>query len=130
MAYAFVQGRWIRCISEYHLQFKGHSERELLLATAEMRKRLHNQSKELSITARRLAEFLASAEAHEVVLTQRLQDTEAQDVLAQMGGYQGALHKEHLSDAETLSQVPPSEQEQSEEEADGYAGLEIYEEYQ
>ncbi len=102
MAYAFVQGRWIRCISEYHLQFKGHSERELLLATAEMRKRLHNQSKELSITARRLAEFLASAEAHEVVLTQRLQDTEAQDVLAQMGGYQAALHKEqeHLSGGE------------------------------
>jgi hypothetical protein len=79
---------------------------------------------------RHLAEFLASAEAHEVVLTQRLQDTEAQDVLAQMGGYQGALHKEHLSDAETLSQMPPSEQEQSEEEADVYAGLEIYEEYQ
>ena len=97
-----------------------------------MRKRLRNQSKELAITARRLAEFLASAEAHEVVLTQRLQDAEAQDVLAQMGGYQGALHKEQepLSNAETLSQMPSSEQEQSEEEADVYAGLEIYEEYQ
>lgn len=131
VAYAFVQGRWIRCISEYHLQFKGHSERELLLATAEVRKRLRNQSKEISITARRLAEFLASAEAHEVVLTQRLQDVEAQDVLTQMGGYQGALYKEqeHLPESETLSQIPPSEQEQSEEEADVYAGLEIYEEY-
>ena len=132
VAYAFVQGRWIRCISEYHLQFKGHSERELLLATAEVRKRLRTQSKELAITARRLAEFLASAEAHEVVLTQRLQDAEAHDVLAQMGGYQGALHKEqeHLPDGETLAQIPPSEQEQSEEEADVYTGLEIYEEYQ
>jgi hypothetical protein len=49
-----------------------------------------------------------------------------------MGGSQGALHKEqeHLSDAQTLSQRPSSEQEQSEEEADVYAGLEIYEEYQ
>jgi hypothetical protein len=48
-----------------------------------------------------------------------------------MGGYQGALHKEqeHLPESETLSQIPPSEQEQSEEEADVYAGLEIYEEY-
>ena len=132
VAYAFVQGRWIRCISEYHLQFKGHSERELLLATAEVRKRLRTQSKELAITARRLAELLASAEAHEVVLTQRLQDAEAHDVLAQMGGYQGALHQEqeHLPDGETLAQIPLSEQEQSEEEADVYTGLEIYEEYQ
>jgi len=132
VAYAFVQGRWIRCISEYHLQFKGHSERELLRASAEMRKRLRNQSKELAITGRRLAEFLASAEAHEVVLTQRLQDAEAHDVLAQMGGYQAALHKEqeHLSDDQTLSQIAPSEQDQSEEEANVYAGLEIYAEYQ
>ena len=104
----------------------------MLLATAEMRKRLRNQSKELAITGRRLAEFLAAAEAHEVVLTQRLQDAEAHDVLAQMGGYQGVLHKERepLSDVQTHSQMPTSEQEQSEEEADVYAGLEIYEEYQ
>ncbi|HEX3642761.1 MAG TPA: Mu transposase C-terminal domain-containing protein [Ktedonobacteraceae bacterium] len=132
VAFAFVQGHWVQCISEYYLQFKGHSERELLLATAELRQRLRNQSKEFSITGKRLAEFLASVEAHEGVLTQRLQDAEAQDVLALMGGYQAGLSKEdvYLPGGEIHQQVPSSEQDQSEKPADVYAGLEIYEEYQ
>src|SRR6266702_2372393 len=85
-AFAFVKSRWVKCISEYYLQFKGHSERDLLLATTELRKRRQEHAKHASITAKRLAEFLASVEAHEVLLTQRLQDAELQDVFAQMGG--------------------------------------------
>ena len=129
-AYAFVQGRWVPCISQYYLQFKGHSERELLLATAELRKRQQNHAKETSITGKRLAEFLASAEAHEVVLTQRLQDAEAQDVFAQMGGVQDHEPREKPLDEQASAVISPPEQTQGEEEADVYAGLEIYEEYQ
>ena len=128
VAYAFVQGRWIQCVSEYYLQLKGHSERELLLATAELRKRLSNHSKEVSITAKRLAEFLSSAELHEALLTQRLRDTEAQSVFAHMGGYQGKRHEEQDSECEgSLQSIPAT---QGKEETDVYAGLEIYEEYQ
>jgi putative transposase len=131
MAYAFVQGRWVQCISEYYLQFKGHSERELLLATAELRKRLRNQEKEISLTAKRLAEFLAEASAHEVVLTQRLQDAEAQDVLAQMGGYQAGLPKDQPPSPDDIpSPIQSRRQDQTEMEAEGYDGLEIYEVYQ
>jgi putative transposase len=129
-AYAFVQGRWVSCISEYYLQFKGHSERELLLATAELRKRRQNHSKEVSITGKRLAEFLAEASAHEVVLTQRLQDIEAQDVFAQMGGMQALAPEEKSTDASTAPMIPLEEEERREEKEDVYAGLEIYEEYQ
>jgi putative transposase len=128
-AYAYVQGRWVPCISQYYLQFKGHSERELLLATAELRKRRQNQAKELSITGKRLAEFLASAETHEVVLTQRLQDVEAQDVFAQMGGMKNHHPNEQLPATEKAPPPAQAEQEQHEEE-DVYAGLEVYEEYQ
>src|SRR5439155_18183457 len=71
LAYAFVWGRWIRCISEYYLQFKDHSERELMLATTELRKRLQAQASHPGITAKRLAEFLADAHDHESVLMQR-----------------------------------------------------------
>ena len=129
-AYAFVQGRWVPCISQYYLQFKGHSERELLLATAELRKRQQNHAKETSITGKRLAEFLASAEAHEVVLTQRLQDAEARDVLAHMGGVQGHEPREKSLDEQTSPVISPPEQTQGEEQEDVYAGLEIYQEYQ
>ena len=128
-AYAFVRGRWIPCISEYYLQFKDHSERERLLATAELRKRLQEPGKNQAITAKRLAEFLADACAHEAVLTQRQRDAEAQDVFAQMG----ASRKEALQNPSL--EHPPSaptsltESAPAVQETDVYAGLEIYEEY-
>lgn len=130
VAYAFVKGRWVQCISEYHLQFKGRSERELLLATTELRKRLSNHSKEISITGKRLAEFLSSAEAHETILAQRLRDAEAQNVFAQMGGYPAKQHEEQPTKGDVLPQSTLPGQEPDEGETDVYAGLEIYEEYQ
>jgi putative transposase len=126
-AFAFVKSRWVKCISEYYLQFKGHSERELLLATTELRKRRQEHTKHASITAKRLAEFLASAEAHEALLTQRLQDAELQDVFAQMGGMSSQQTNE------SPLQAPDeggSDQQPPEKEEDVYADLEIYEEYQ
>ena len=129
VAYAFVRGHWVPCISEYYLQFKDHSERELLLATAELRKRLQEQAKHEAITAKRLAEFLADARGHEAVLMQRQRDAEAQDVFAQMGGYRKEQPKQTASTPPMPSQSTQTLPESAEEEANVYAGLEIYEEY-
>ncbi len=107
-AYAFVQGRWIRCISEYNIQLKGHSERELLVASAELRRSWRNHTKTVSITGKHLAEFLASAEAQEVLLAQRLQDVETQDVFAQMGSMQVNQDKEKVLNEQT----PPTTAQQ------------------
>lgn len=84
-AYGYVEGRWVKCQSEYYLQLRGHSERELHLASHELRKRYQNHAGEASITARRLADFLAQASAHEEVLRQRQRDLEARTVFAHMG---------------------------------------------
>jgi putative transposase len=86
-AYAYVQGRWVQCRSEYYLQLRGHTERELQIASSELRKRYQNHAGEAAVTAKRLADLLAEAEAHELVLMQRLRDMEARDVFAQMGGH-------------------------------------------
>ena len=86
LAYAYVQGRWVKCLSEYHLQLRGHTERELQFASAELRKRYQNHRGEVAITARRLADLLAKASDYETVLLQRLQDLEARDVFARMHG--------------------------------------------
>ena len=129
VAYAFLQGRWIPCISEYYLQFKGHSERELLLATTELRKRLQEQAKKQAVTAKRLGEFLASAEAQEVLLAQRQRDAEAREVLAQMGGYQTEQLTEPPPEQTLPTQNVGTQQATPEEETDAYAGLEVYEEY-
>lgn len=88
-AYAFVKGRWVRCISEHYARFAGRSEREMMLATAELRKRNQRHTRQFAITARRLADFLASLEAEEALLEQRLRDAEARDVLAIIEGGRG-----------------------------------------
>jgi putative transposase len=108
---------------------KDTSPRELLLATAELRKRQQNHSKEVSITGKRLAEFLAEACAHEVLLTQRLQDVEAQDVFAQMGGVQSNEPLGNRLEEQASPTRSSPEQGQSEEKEDVYAGLEVYGEY-
>lgn len=83
-AYAFVKGAWVRCLSQYYAQLAGRSERELMLATAELRRRHQQQVGRFTVTARQVADFLASVEAEEVLLSQRLRDGAARDVLRQM----------------------------------------------
>jgi len=85
-AYAFVKGRWVRCVSEHYAQLAGHSERELWLATAELRRRRQRHAQQLGVTARRLADFLTSVEAEEILLEQQLRDEEAKVVLTQIAG--------------------------------------------
>jgi putative transposase len=136
-----VQGNWVKCLSEHYLQLRGHTEREIQIASAELRKSQQNHGRGVSITAKRLADFLASAEAHEVVLAQRLHDLETRDVLAHMGGYHmlpGEQDQAMFEDApSTLSpvstqdaggalEVPESIQD---DEEDDLENLEEYEEY-
>lgn len=82
IAYAFVKGRWVRCISEYYAQFVGRSEREVQLATVELRRRQQCHAQRLAITARKLANFLVSVEAEETLLEQRLRDAAVREVRA------------------------------------------------
>jgi putative transposase len=84
VAYAFVQQRWVQCLSQYFAQLHGHSEKALLLASAELRQR--QQRPTSRITAKHLAEFLAKATAHEALLLQRLHDHEARRVLETIAG--------------------------------------------
>ena len=77
IAYAYVGNRWVTCCSEQYAVFRGRSEREMMLATAELRKRLRYRSVNTQLTARKLADFVASIEAEEALLLQRLRDAEA-----------------------------------------------------
>lgn len=83
-AYAYIQGRWVQARSEHYLRLRGHSERELLLASAELRKQYQNHRRDAGITAKRLADFFADLSSHDMVLRQHWQDAEARDVFAQM----------------------------------------------
>ena len=76
-AYGFVDRQWAECHSEYYAVLHGHSEREVHMASEELRKRRQNHSGQFAITAKKLAEFLESVELEEEILIQRLSDLEA-----------------------------------------------------
>ena len=78
VAYAYVQGQWVRCISEYYAQFQGRSEREIQLASAELRKRRQQHGQQSPISGGQLASFLTSLEAEELLHQQRRRDAERQ----------------------------------------------------
>ncbi len=76
-AYAYVNKEWTECHSEYFAVFRGRSEKEMMLATQEMRKLNRHEPREFTVTSRKLAEFLESVQAEELLLEQRLNDTES-----------------------------------------------------
>lgn len=86
VAYAFVRGQWVQCISEHYAVFRGRSEREVKMATEELRRRHRLYTRRVEITGRKLADFLSSLEAEEVLLVQRLRDAEAKTIFKVIEG--------------------------------------------
>jgi transposase InsO family protein len=79
-AYAFVGRQWIQCHSEHYAAFQGHSEREVMLASNELRRRHQRHSGQLNITAGKLANLLQAIEIDEALLMQRVRDRESRIV--------------------------------------------------
>jgi putative transposase len=79
-AYAFAGDRWVRCVSEHYLLLRGRSEKEVALASTELRRQNQCHSHTFEITANKLAAFLASVESEEALLLQRLRDRESRVV--------------------------------------------------
>lgn len=86
IAYAYVLGQWVECISEHYALFRGRSEKEIQLASAQLNKRNQNHTKNYRVRAKQLGQFLASTEACEVLLEQRLRDAQAQEVFQVIDG--------------------------------------------
>lgn len=91
-AFAFIRGRWVECLSEYYVIFRGRTEREIQIVTEELRKRNHRHGRQFNITAAKIADFITSLEAQEVLLIQRRKDSELREVLARMGKSDLKLH--------------------------------------
>jgi len=73
-AHVFVKGQWTECHSEHYAVFRGRSEKEIRLASQELRRIRPCHAQQFTVTAAKLAEFLGSVEAEEVLLKQRLTD--------------------------------------------------------
>jgi putative transposase len=91
-AYAFVKGIWVTCHSEHFQAFRGRTEREVMLASSEVRKRQSRGAAVFNASAKKLAVFLTSVEAKETLLMQRLRDSEAKKVLYAIDGKKSLVH--------------------------------------
>ncbi|MEC4813047.1 MAG: DDE-type integrase/transposase/recombinase [Scytonema sp. PMC 1069.18] len=102
IAYAFVQGQWVQCISHNYADFHGRSEKELALASSELRKRSSNHAQQSKISAKKLAEFLASVEEQEALLEQRLRDAEAVEIFRIIEGGQSNWSNNQQSNVQAI----------------------------
>ncbi|OLB33948.1 MAG: hypothetical protein AUF64_02510 [Chloroflexi bacterium 13_1_20CM_54_36] len=87
-AYAQVQGQWVTCRSSY-VGLSGHTERELFLATQELRQSAKRDGVRAELSAARLADLMSNAGAHEELLRQRWKDLEGKKVHALIAGQSG-----------------------------------------
>ncbi|WP_241747216.1 TnsA endonuclease N-terminal domain-containing protein [Lysinibacillus sphaericus] len=76
-AYAYVNKYWIKLRSENFMLFENRTEKEIQMATIELRKRMKNAGKAVEITGKIIANFLDSAESKEVLQIQHLKDRAA-----------------------------------------------------
>jgi hypothetical protein len=76
-AFAFVDGQWAQCHSEYCALLHGHTERELIFATQELRRQRRQHGLQRGPSAKAIGDFLRSVEAQESLLSQRLRDQQA-----------------------------------------------------
>ncbi len=94
IAYAYLEGRWVQCISQYYSTFVGRTEKEVLLAAQEIRQQDKRNAVSTNISAKRLADFIAAVQEHETLLLQRLRDLEAVGVLESLTASNSGTPKE------------------------------------
>jgi hypothetical protein len=82
VAYAYIHKRWVKCASHYRDALAGRSEKELQIATQELRRSRTNLRARQGLTAKDLALFFEQAREHEKLAEQRRKDSALKRVLA------------------------------------------------
>jgi putative transposase len=83
-AYAYIGGQWTQCHSDHYQVFQGRSQKELLVASRELRAQNRDRSPQYQITASKLAQAFQSVNMQESMLVQRLRARESQAVRQQI----------------------------------------------
>lgn len=92
IAYVLIRGRWVQCKSEHFEIFQYCTERQLKIASEELRKRNRKLLRGRPLTAKMLADFISRAEtvqsslAEKRLQNQRVLDREARPILRAING--------------------------------------------
>ena len=103
-SYAQVQGQWVTCRAPYP-GLEDHTEKELFIATIELRRQARRDGTRADLSAERLATHMSKAASHEALLRQRLRDLEQRKVLSLIAGQSG--HVQTLGGKPPLPVGPP-----------------------
>lgn len=68
IVYAFIKGKWIRCISQHYALLNGRSEKEIAMITLEILNRRSNHNKKMVVNAQKVAAFIAETQGIELEL--------------------------------------------------------------
>jgi transposase InsO family protein len=82
VAYVYIHRRWVKCTSQYRDVLVGRSEKELQIATQELRRSRTSIRTRQSLTAKDIARFFESAREHEKLAKQRRKDAALKQALA------------------------------------------------
>lgn len=138
IAYVYIHNRWVKCFSQYYGQLQGHTERELQIATEELKRRNRLGTIRRSINARTIALFLNDANEQEILLAQRLRDLESAPIraatetpglwmpytLAARAAEQAEMTRSHLSE-DPLGDDLLAEDEFGDTEDDDLGGIQV-----
>lgn len=92
IAYAQIGKHWVQLVSSHHYTFANRTEKEIRQAADEIRRRAKLHGKQITVSAAKIANFLNSTEAEEVLMKQRLRDNEQKAVLEVIqGGKQSSI---------------------------------------
>ncbi|HEX4208053.1 MAG TPA: Mu transposase C-terminal domain-containing protein [Ktedonobacteraceae bacterium] len=103
-AFAFVQGQWVTCRAPY-LGLEGHTEKELLIATTELRRQARRDGARADLSAERLATHMSKAASHEDLLRQRLRELDQKKVLSIIASQSGHVQPQGM--VKSPPSIPP-----------------------
>lgn len=92
VAYVQIRGRWVKCTAEHFATFQYCTERQIKIASEELRRRNKRFSRSLPLTAKALADFIRRAEEVQKgqavvrLLNQRNKDREVRPVFTVIDG--------------------------------------------
>ncbi|AJY76263.1 DDE-type integrase/transposase/recombinase [Paenibacillus beijingensis] len=86
IAYAYVNKRWTQCISDYYAVFNGKTEKQIQIATKELKKKFQNHTQQFKINIKILADFLRDCDSDELLLQQMKDQEVHQNVKVIPGG--------------------------------------------
>lgn len=97
-AYVYIKRKWVRCLSEHYMTFRYCTERQLKIASLEIRKKDSKLLEGRPLYAKHLADFIASAEliqtelANNRLLMQRAHDRECRPLIRFIDGATGEMY--------------------------------------